>query len=240
MSASLGVTKMSNWQRLHFETSVDWAVTGSGQMDEKHRVLLSLRKLTAGGRAVVGIVALATALGNSTAHAETTTKRPVETLMAQADAKEARPGTESTTKTVTTTTTHGGWTVTCSEGGTEPAKTCSANFRVINKKNNSVVLVWLIGRNKDGKLLAEFLTLTDIMIQPGVMVAIEEAKPVKAEYVSCATKGCKASLDLTPNLVRQMKEAKKAKIDMTLLDGQVVQFAMDIPGIDMALADLGL
>jgi invasion protein IalB len=188
----------------------------------------------------VGVVALATALGNSTVIAGTAAKRPVEALMAQADTKEARPGAESTTKTVTTTTTHGGWTVTCSEGGTAPAKSCSANFRVINKKNNSVILVWLIGRNKDGKLLAEFLTFTDVMIQPGVMVAIEEAKPVKADYVSCTPKGCKASLDLTPNLVRQMKEAKKAKIDMTILDGQVIQFAMDIPGIEKALADLGL
>jgi hypothetical protein len=26
----------------------------------------------------------------------------------------------------------------------------------------------------------------------------------------------------------------------TILDGQVIQFAMDIPGIDKALADLGL
>jgi invasion protein IalB len=191
----------------------------------------------------VGLAALATGavLGSlTTAIAETAAKRPVETLMAQAATKEARPGAESTTKTVTTTTTHGGWTVTCSEGGTAPDKSCSANFRVINKKNNSVVLVWLIGRNKDGKLLAEFLTLTDIMIQPGVMVTIEEAKPVKADYVSCTSKGCKASLDLTPNLVRQMKEAKKAKLDMTILDGQVIQFAMDIPGIDKALADLGL
>lgn len=211
-------------------------------MNRKQSVLRHYLNMTTAGRAALGIAALASAtavLEHSSARAETTIE------LAQAAAKEPRagsdePASETATKTVTTTTTHGGWTVTCSEGGTAPDKTCSANFRVINKKNNSVVLVWLIGRNKDGKLLTEFLTLTDIMIQPGVMVSIEEAKPVKAEYVSCTTKGCKASLDLTPQLVRQMKAAKKAKIDMTLIDGQAVQFAMDIPGIDKALVDLGL
>ena len=53
-------------------------------------------------------------------------------------------------------------------------------------------------------------------------------------------RGCKARLEMTPNLVRQMKASKNAKIDMTRLDGQVIQFAMEIPGIDQALAELGV
>jgi invasion protein IalB len=187
-------------------------------------------------------------LETAAAHAETKPVQPVqpaqpvlasnqqpapvataETLMAQA----------ATTSTTTTTTKHDGWTVTCNEGGDPPKKICSANYRVIDKKSSSNILVWLIGRNAEGKLLAEFLTLPGVIIEPGVAVSLDEAKAVKADYVSCSAKGCKASMELTPNLTRQLKAAKKAKIDITRLDGKVLQFSMDIPGIDAALADLG-
>ena len=146
----------------------------------------------------------------------------------------------ATTTTTTTTTTHGGWTVTCSEGGEPPKKACSASFRVTNKDNKAIVLIWLLGRNPEGKLLSEFVTPTDILIKPGVAVSLNESKPVRAEYLSCtASQGCRASIELTPNLIRQMKDAKKAKIGLTLLNGKVMEIAMDVPGIDLALSDLG-
>ncbi|MEP9386026.1 invasion associated locus B family protein [Mesorhizobium sp. KR9-304] len=193
------------------------------------------------GVAALGAIAISGALGTSIAPAETVRDRPAEVKVAQAAAKETRKSAEgNTSTTVTTTTVHEGWTVTCNEGGAAPAKMCSASFRVINKQNNAVVLVWLMGRNAAGKPLAEFLTPTDVSIQPGIAVAFEESKPVKADYVSCTKKGCKASLDLTNSLVGQMKTAKKAKIDITLVDGKIVQFSVDIPGIDKALTDLGL
>lgn len=139
----------------------------------------------------------------------------------------------------TTTTTHGGWTVSCSQAGDPPAKTCTATFRVFNKNTNQNLLVWVFGHDREGRLLAEFLTLTDVLVQPGVVVVLDDGNPVKADYVECTSKGCKARLELTADLVGRMKAAKKARIDMTRLDGQVVQFTMDIPGIDLALRDLG-
>lgn len=159
------------------------------------------------------------------------------TLVAQAAAQENKPAMP--TSTTTTTTTHGGWTVTCNESGTPPVKVCSASFRVFNKQNNQNLLVWVFGRNRENKLLAEFMTLTDVQIEPGVVLTLDGGTPIKAGYVECTTRGCKARVELTPNLVRQMKAAKKARLDMTRLDGQVIQFSMDIPGIDQALAALG-
>ena len=177
----------------------------------------------------------------ATAQADTTASVASPTVVAQADTKAPRTDADGAgSKSVTTTTTFGGWTVTCNEGDNAPAKVCTANFRVINKQNNSVILVGLIGRDAEGKLLAEILTTSDVMIKPGVVIALDEAPAVKAEFVSCTSKGCKASLYLTPALVEQMKVTSKAKIDVTLIDGQIIQFAMDIPGIDKALAELGL
>lgn len=159
-----------------------------------------------------------------------------ETLVAQAAQK--GDAVTTPTKTTTTTSTYGGWTVQCQESG--ETKVCSATFRVFNKENNANILVWAFGFNTEGKFLAELNTLTDILIEPGVVLTLDEGKPIKVNYVECSTRGCKARLEMTPNLVRQMKAAKKAKIDMTRLDGQVIQFAMEIPGIDQALADLGV
>lgn len=166
------------------------------------------------------------------------TGRAHETLVAQAAQKGTRDSAAAPTKTTTTTSTYGGWTVQCEE--TADNKVCSANFRVINKENNANILVWVFGFNKEGQFLTELHTLTDVLIEPGVVLTLDEGKPIKAGYVECSTRGCKARLEMTPNLVRQMKAAKKAKIDMTRIDGQVIQFAMEIPGIDQALADLGV
>lgn len=162
---------------------------------------------------------------------------PQPTLVAQAAAQENPPAMATTT--TTTTTTHGGWTVSCNTSGTPPVKVCSASYRVFNKQNNQNLLVWVFGRNRENKLLAEFMTLTDVQIEPGVVLTLDGGTPIKAGYVECTTRGCKARLEMTPNLVRQMKAAKKARLDMTRLDGQVIQFSMDIPGIDLALGELG-
>lgn len=139
----------------------------------------------------------------------------------------------------TTTTTHGGWTVSCTETSNPAVKTCTASFRVFNKNSNQNLLVWVLGHDREGRLLAEFLTMTDVLVQPGVVVVLDNAQPVKADYVECTSKGCKARLVLSADLIKSLKGAKKARIDMTRLDGQVVQFTMDIPGIDLALRDLG-
>ncbi len=184
-------------------------------------------------------------LDTAVAHAETKPVQPATAALAPeepakpAAAAETLMAQAATASTTTTTTKHDGWTVTCNEGGDPPKKVCSANYRVIDKKSNSNILVWLIGRNAEGKLLAEFLTLPGVIIEPGVAVSLDETKAVKADYVSCSAKGCKASMELTPNLTRQLKAAKKAKIDITRIDGKVLQFSMDIPGVDAALADLG-
>jgi invasion protein IalB len=147
---------------------------------------------------------------------------------------------EGAAKTVTTrTTSYNGWTVVCTESGDEAKKICSANFRVLNQKTRQNILVWLFGYNSKDEPLSEFSTPTDVLIEPGVAVTLDDGEPLKAEFVSCGTTGCKAVLPLDDSTIAAMKEAKRVKINMTRLDGQVIQFAFDIPGIDLALGDVG-
>lgn len=142
-------------------------------------------------------------------------------------------------KVTTTTTTYQGWSVQCTDSGQKDGKSCAASFRVIDQKSKGNLLVWLMGKNAKGEKLAEFLTLTDVLIKPGVGLSLDDAEPVRAEYVSCGGNGCKASLALDKALVAKFKSAKKARLDMTRLDGQVIQFTMDVTGISPAMAEIG-
>lgn len=145
------------------------------------------------------------------------------------------------TTTTTTTSQHGGWTVSCTSAGEPVQKTCSAQFRVVSKENNNaLVLVWLIGRNAEGKLLTEFATPSDIMIKPGVAVSLDDTAIGVAEFMSCTSnQGCRAALELTPKLARDLKQAKKANVGITLLNGKLLQIGVDINGIEQVLAELG-
>lgn len=139
--------------------------------------------------------------------------------------------------TNTTTTKRGGWTVNCTEGGGLERKFCTADFRVV-AENRGTILVWLIGYNDSGQMLNEFFGMTDVAIKPGISVRLDEGKAHKAEYETCGQKSCKASLPMDADFFAALKEAKKARIEVTSIKGQVVAITIDIPGIAMVLQDL--
>src|SRR5690606_3836938 len=107
------------------------------------------------------------------------------------------------------------------EGGDMPARVCSAEFRVVNKENQALVLIWALGRNAEGQLLSEFVTPSNVMIKPGVSVALDGEKATTAEYVYCTNnQGCRAAMDLPPRLIRSLRQAAKATIGIALSDGR--------------------
>lgn len=142
--------------------------------------------------------------------------------------------------TTTTTTTHGGWTVSCTEGGDMPARVCSAEFRVVNKENQALVLIWLLGRNAEGQLLSEFVTPSNVMIKPGVSVTLDGEKATSAEYVYCTNnQGCRAAMDLPPRLIRSLRQAAKATIGIALSDGRPLEIGIELNGLGDVLTGLG-
>ncbi|WP_421694430.1 invasion associated locus B family protein [Aestuariivirga sp.] len=143
------------------------------------------------------------------------------------------------TQVTTTTTTFNNWTVVCSRTAEQKSANCGASYRVVNTQNQSVLLVWLFGRNAKGDKMTEFRTLTDVLIEPGVGIALEEGDPLRASYVSCATSGCQASLALDDDAIERLRTTKSATVSMTRLDGKEVQFKMDVAGMGAALKALG-
>lgn len=152
----------------------------------------------------------------------------------KSDAKKAAP-----TQVTTTTTTFDNWTVVCSRTADQKSASCGASYKVVNNQNQSVLLVWLFGRNAKGEKLTEFRTLTDVLIEPGVGITLEEGDPLKANYVSCSTNGCQASLALDDDMIERLRNTKSATISMTRLDSKQIQFKMDVAGMGQALKALG-
>jgi invasion protein IalB len=92
---------------------------------------------------------------------------------------------------------------------------------VINSQNKANLLVWLFGFNAQGEKLTEFRTLTEVRIQPGVVVELEgsaemratykDSEPLRAAYVACGTGGCQASLNLDDELIEQLRDARRQR-----------------------------
>lgn len=200
----------------------------------------ALAAIAGGGMILTGAAPFGSEMASGLFHTASTA-RAGETQLAQAESgKASRSGTVEGESSTRTTKSFGGWTVVCNESGEPVQRICSANFRVINQQNKANVLVWLIGFNAEGELLSEFMTLTDVQIQPGVAVTLENGEALSANFVECTTRGCKARLVMNDTILSQLKASSNATIAITRLDGQVIQFQMQIPGVDQALAELGV
>ena len=139
----------------------------------------------------------------------------------------------------TVTMQFGGWTVTCDEAGDPPQTVCSAAFRILDKNTNSTILTWMLGRSKDDQLLTEFFVPTEVLIEPGVSVSLEDGPSYKADFVACGRSACRAVLPLDAAIVSELASATRATISLTASNGRVTRFSMGIEGIEAALAELG-
>ncbi len=139
----------------------------------------------------------------------------------------------------TVTMQFGGWTVTCDEAADPSVTVCSAAFRIIDKTRKATILTWLVGHSKDDRLLAEFFVPTEVMIEPGVSMSLEDGPAYKADFVACGRSACKAVLPLDAALASELASATRATLSLTASNGKVTRFSMGIEGIGAALAELG-
>ena len=138
----------------------------------------------------------------------------------------------------TVTIEYGGWKVTCDETGDLSRPVCSAAFRVFDKNTSKTILTWLVGRSSDDRLLSEFYVPTEVLIEPGVSMVLEDGPAYKADFVACGRSACKALLALDAALASELASATRATLSLTASNGKVTQFSMAIDGIDAALAEL--
>jgi len=158
--------------------------------------------------------------------------------LAQTSPESSKSSTVAAADRKTVTMQFGGWTVTCDEAADQTRSVCSAAFRVFDKKSNATILTWLVGRNKDDVLLTEFFVPTEVLIEPGLSMALEDGPGYKADFVACGRSACKAILPLDAALASELANAKRATLSLTASNGKVTRFSMGIDGIGPALAEL--
>jgi invasion protein IalB len=189
-----------------------------------------------GSLAVLGVVTFVWAMGFvSASHAAKSGKQPI--VVAQTKTK-ADKGNASAAKRITTTVSYNGWVVTCVKQEKSAPETCSAIFKVIDKKKNATIMSWLVGFNKKKVLLSEIITPTDVLIAPGVELIIDGGKPMKKLYTACGVRGCKTNFPLTKKLRSSLAKAKKVSISISTLKNRKISFNLGFQGFGKALADL--
>jgi invasion protein IalB len=131
------------------------------------------------------------------------------------------------------------WIVTCNEfqdGST--TRKCSALLEVIQDKTQRPVFSWTIEVNEKKQLISVFQTPTGVAIAPGVQLRIGKSPARTIPFASCETGHCVATTLVDANLLREMTTSPTAQAVIQGLQGNIVEFAIQLKGFDKAYATL--
>src|SRR5262245_50153497 len=129
----------------------------------------------------------------------------------------------------TTVGTFGSWEARCA---TPPgqAKICTAVLQVVDNRNKSTLMAWIVGPDDKGALQSVFQTPTGINVANGVSVKLGNAAARKIAYQSCATQQCTAAAPMNDAFVKEVVGAQKADVTLTALNGQALNFGIPVTG----------
>jgi invasion protein IalB len=131
------------------------------------------------------------------------------------------------------------WIVTCNEfqdGST--TRKCSALLEVIQDKTQRPVFSWTIEVNEKKQLISVFQTPTGVAIAPGVQLRIGKSPARTIPFASCETGHCVATTVVDANLLREMTTSPTAQAVIQGLQGNIVEFNIQMKGFDKAYSAL--
>ena len=187
-----------------------------------------------------------------------------DTVLAQAgkqDRGAPKPGATQTTPAApatpsapqrTETITYDAWTVNCHEIiGSSAKKTCSAITQLIEQSRRQVVLSWLIGTDKDGRLTSVFKaptgivrkhdsgTTTGLLLKNGLELKLGNGAVRHLAYLSCDPQWCDAVTPMDEAFIREATAAPAATVTVYTPDGQAFSFPeLTLKGIDKAVSSV--
>jgi invasion protein IalB len=130
------------------------------------------------------------------------------------------------------------WAVTCNEFASGPrTKRCSALLQILQQNTNQTVFTWTVGMDDNKQLMAVFQTPTGVVIPPGIELKIGKAAQ-KIPFASCEPGRCIATVTVDANLLREMTTAPTAEAIVQGVQGNTVQFNVNMKGFDRAYAAL--
>lgn len=129
----------------------------------------------------------------------------------------------------------GAWVYSCAEVPEGAPKNCVARLQIRDKSRNVTVINWLIGYNKDRQLLMEITTPSDVLVAPGLKMAIGESEAQTFAYLSCAAMGCVTRIQPTAGLLDALRQAKIVKLTIETPAGKAITFSIQVSGITESL-----
>jgi invasion protein IalB len=152
----------------------------------------------------------------------------------------------------TETITFDSWTVQCQDvAGARPKRTCSAMHRVLDKDRRRVLLVWVIGFDKQSRMTsvlkvptglvkkAEAQTFVGLHVKSGLDLRFGNGPVRHLNYVSCEPQWCDAVGNMDDAFIKDAAAAQTAAVVVYTPDEQSVPFQpIALKGLDRAIAML--
>src|SRR5262249_6355273 len=116
--------------------------------------------------------------------------------------------------------------------------TCSALLQIVQENTNQSVFVWTIALDNNKQVVTVIQTPTGILIPPGVELKVGKVPARKVPFASCDTGRCVATMTMDARLLREMAVTPTAEAMVQGMQGNTVQFNIQLKGFDKAYAAL--
>ena len=131
------------------------------------------------------------------------------------------------------------WVVTCNEFAEGPRqRVCSALLQIFQQNTNQIVFAWTIAVDNSKQMVTIMQTPTGVNIPPGVELRVGKAPPHKVPFASCDAGRCVATLPMDTALLKEMTTVPSAEAIIQGVQGNNVQFNIQMKGFDKAYAVL--
>ena len=77
-----------------------------------------------------------------------------------------------------------------------------------------------------------------VLLEPGLTLRIDAAKPYLLHFSHCRREGCVALFKVTPQLRRRLERGREAKVGFKTMEGRLVELPLSLMGITAGLAAL--
>jgi invasion protein IalB len=131
------------------------------------------------------------------------------------------------------------WVVTCNEFADGPRpRVCSALLQIMQQNTNQIVFTWTVAVDNSKQMVTIMQTPTGVNIPPGVELRVGKTPPHKVPFASCDTGRCVATLPMDAALLKEMTTVPSAEAIVQGIQGNNVQFNIQMKGFDKAYAVL--
>ncbi|MCP4384591.1 MAG: hypothetical protein GY798_24790, partial [Hyphomicrobiales bacterium] len=115
---------------------------------------------------------------------------------------------------------------------------CALSQRLTQNETGTVVFVWTIARDPEGKIVSIWEMPTGLLVDQGVAIDIGAEKPLVIPYRACDPRQCQAAANLGEPFVKELVAAEKVSVSVVATNGQRVAFSLSVKGLEEALAAL--